>query len=229
MVRASPTRCSSAEAPAPSGWTPCDTCGSWFGSPSRTSDPAAPLTLRTVANDSGRPRRRTGRRRCPPRPRAPTARTSRRPRPRSRTQPRHGPDRGPDALDPLVIARDVVVVRALGDAERHALRDARLGDGFEQVRDHAMRPRRQADALPGLDEVQDHPRPGVGLAGPGGPCTGRTVASRPRASRRPAASGFSPISASGAPTSTLRTRGSRRSRRSRAAAETARRPRRSRG
>ena len=36
IVASSPSRCSSTEAPAPGGWTPCETWASWSGSPSRT-------------------------------------------------------------------------------------------------------------------------------------------------------------------------------------------------
>ena len=46
-----PRTCSRADAPAPSGWTPWVTWGSWFGSPSRTIERAAPRHATTFASD----------------------------------------------------------------------------------------------------------------------------------------------------------------------------------
>ena len=52
IVGAPRTTCSSADTPAPSGWVPFETCGSWFGSPSRTMDAVQPPTATTFASES---------------------------------------------------------------------------------------------------------------------------------------------------------------------------------
>ena len=51
MVSAPPSRCSSADTSAPSGWLPLDGCASCCGSPSSTMLFAAPLTATTSASD----------------------------------------------------------------------------------------------------------------------------------------------------------------------------------
>ena len=50
-VSASPTRCSSDDAAAPPGWTPCVTIGNWFGSPISTIDRAQVPIATALASD----------------------------------------------------------------------------------------------------------------------------------------------------------------------------------
>src|SRR5206468_3116419 len=80
--------------------------------------------------------------------------------------PRPGAEAGdrrlgrPDPLDPPV--GDVVgVVRPLGDAKRDTLGGRRPRDLLEEVADDPVGLRGDSDAPPGLDEVEDHPRPGA--------------------------------------------------------------------
>ena len=174
-------------ASAPSGWVPCDTCGSWLGSPSRTSDSAASATLSTVASASW-PASSTNSTSTSAleRPRAPTPTTSRRRRP---TRPSRSPaDRargGPDPLDAESSAMSLVVVRwpRRTDTLGRAARATASSRSAITRCDCAVTPTR----LPVPTRSRIIRAAGDVLPVPGGPWIASTVSSSPACRRRPTA------------------------------------------
>ena len=84
--RAPSSRCSSAETPAPSGWTPLRGWASCCGSPSSTTPRRRAATATALASEICPPRRPPARRRHGASPRGPRATTCRRRRRRRRRQ-----------------------------------------------------------------------------------------------------------------------------------------------
>ncbi len=205
-VRSAPRTCSRADAPAPSGWTPWLTWGSWFGSPSRTIERAAVAPATAFASDCW-----------------PASSTNRTSSVRSSSGTGEQPARPGDDVDGPGGDR-------LGDRRRSTPRSPRPGvrrprppsirwsarigtpglagghDGLhEEVRDRLVGLGRDADPVTGPDQLDDHPRPGPGLAGaraaPGSPARSPTPGSA-SASRRAASSVDSPGSTSAEPSAT---------------------------
>ncbi len=166
---ASPHRRSGARAtvaPAPGGWTPWLTIGSWFGSPIRTSDRAQEPTATALASDIWLA--------------SSTNRTSNAPSNSGRANSHAVP-----ATTSTVPASRACRTSALSSTRvtpsrwptwassssafwsartRTCASRRRFHHGLEQVADGLVRLRGDRDHLPLADEVEDHPRPGVGLA-----------------------------------------------------------------
>ena len=158
-----------AEASAPSGWVPCETCGSWLGSPSRTSERAEPATEHTVARDSW--------------PASSTNRTSTASAMSSRAHNQLVPPttwNSPLAKPAATFSFDETrSTSSWGDASSVSpaswtIRTESPPQGgvrhsIEEVGDHAMRLGDDADSLAPLDERKRHAGSGVGLARAGRP------------------------------------------------------------